>query len=116
MLLNEVIDKLSLECCQTISHFDDYGTIRKYIQRAIVVGIEHFNPEMEEIIVTNQFGIEQHRFKSVKDTVDKLNLDRSSVLSVISGRRNMVKGLSFIRRDNLKEKKRRYQALLRSTS
>jgi hypothetical protein len=114
MIIKEVIDKLSLEYCQAINNFDNYSTIRTFIQRALVIGMEHFSPEMEEIIATNEFGVEQGRYKNGKDASRKIGVSHANINFVTNGLRHTAHGLHFTKVEDIVKKRKKLKDFLQS--
>lgn len=97
MTQGEVISKLSHECCLAMGDFDYYQTVRTYIQMALMVGVEHYTKDMEEIVALYRDGTEAGRFKSIQDASKKLGLFQPSINMVLSGKIHTTGGLKFIR-------------------
>jgi hypothetical protein len=97
MLQSEVINKLSRECCIALGDFYGYKTIRTYIQMALVVGIEHFTKDMEEIVVMDMSGVETGRFKSIREAERELGINRRNIDHVITGKAHSAGGLMFMK-------------------
>ena len=102
MTQSEVIDKLSIECHSLVEQFPDdkYAIIRKYIQMALVVGLEHFSTEMKEIVVLDYNGVERGRFKSIQDAANKLGIHSTSITAVVNGRQHTAGGYMFMKKSN----------------
>ena len=97
MLQSTVINKLAKECCLAIGSFDDYKTIKIYIQMALAIGVEHYTVDMEEIVVIDQSGIERGRYKSITETADKLGLRAENISATLNGRQHTCGGFLFIK-------------------
>jgi hypothetical protein len=97
MLQSEAINKLSKECCLAIGDFDHYQTIRTYIQMALVVGVEHYTKDMEEVVSFYRDGVEAGRFKSIGDASIKLGIPQSSISDVLRGVQHTAGGLKFMK-------------------
>lgn len=97
MTMTEVMDKLMAEYWQETGDSENYSTVRKYMQRALVVGMEHFDPSMSEIVALNQWGIEVGRYKSTIDASKKIGVCRQCIVKVINGRAVTAGGLKFVK-------------------
>ncbi len=97
MTINEVVNKLTFEMVLLTGHTDDAEVYRKYINMALLVGIEHFTIDMEEIIALDHEGVERGRFKGIRDAARKLGLKESSISNVIAGRNHSTGGYIFIK-------------------
>ena len=95
MTINEVTNKLVFEMVQLTGHFEDADIYKSYIRIALTVGMEYFNPMQEEVVATNQKGVEVGRYKSIEEASVKLNIKRQNIVSVVLGHRNKAGGLSF---------------------
>jgi hypothetical protein len=97
MTVSEVIDKLTRDCCFELGSFDNYTTIHTAIQRALVIGLEHFREDQAEIMALDQFGVEVGHFKSVVEASEKLGICRQSIVKVLNNRANTAGGLHFVK-------------------
>jgi hypothetical protein len=97
MIMSDVINKISRDMALETGNFYDLAIYRKYIQMALVVGIEHFYSDMEEVIAMDHEGREIGRYKSTQDAAEKLGLDRRDVSRVIQGVRHSCGGYLFIK-------------------
>ena len=97
MTHNEVIDKLAKEMILITGETDHLNTYRWFIRQALVIGVEHYTKEMEEIIAMDKWGGEQGRFKGVRDASEKLGIPRGNIYQVLEGRRPSAGGFRFIR-------------------
>lgn len=75
--------------------FDKLEFYKKYITRALVIGIDHFYSDMTEVIAMDKKGNEVGRYKSTQDASEKLGLDRRDLSRVVAGTRHSVKGYLF---------------------
>jgi len=100
MTQSEAINKLAKECCLAIGEFDHFKTIRTYIQMALVIGLEHYDVHDVEIVAMWRDGGEAGRYKSITDASNKLGIARSSIWSVLEGRRVSAGGLIFMRAED----------------
>ena len=96
MTHDEVITKLSRECCLAIGDFSYFTTVKVYIQRALTIGIEHYTVDMEEVVVMDAEGREVGRFKSVSDASRKIGVRQSDISAVLAGRQHTTGGFMFI--------------------
>jgi len=95
MTIEEVKKRLVFEMVQLTGHFEDSQIYEIYIMRALVIGMEHFRPDQEEIIAFNDNGVEVDRYKSVTEASQKLGVTRQAIDKVLSGINHSAKGLSF---------------------
>jgi len=95
MTMTEVRNRLVFEMIQLTGHFEDQEIYQIYIQRALVIGMEHFNPDQEELIALNDNGVEVARYRSVTEASKKLGVTRQSIDKVLSGINHSAKGHSF---------------------
>jgi hypothetical protein len=95
MIINDVLNKLTYEMIIRTGHFEDSEIYREYLRMALVIGMEHFRPDMEEIVALNEFGVEVGRFKSVSDASKKLNIKRQSIDKVLVGKCHSAGKLIF---------------------
>jgi len=95
MTIDEVTKKLVFEMVQLTGHFEDADVYKSYIRIALTVGMEYFNIFQDEVIATDQQGVEVGRYKSIIDASKKLNIPRQSICKVVLGYRNKAGGLSF---------------------
>ena len=104
MLQSDVIQKLTVECHTLVIHDPDnaFVTIRKYIQMALVVGLEHFSTNMDEVVVLDHNGVEQGIYKSTQEASEKLGVYRKNITAVLGGRRPTAGGYKFIKRKDYK--------------
>ena len=97
MTHNEVITKLAKEMITVTGETDHYNTYCWFIRQALVIGIEHYTKEMEEIVAMDKWGGEQGRFKGVREASTKLGIPRGNIYQVLEGRRPSAGGFIFIR-------------------
>jgi ribosomal 30S subunit maturation factor RimM len=99
MTQSEVINKLSRECCLALGDFYYFDIVKRYIQMALSIGMEHYSKEMEEIVVLSKDGVELGRFKSVTETAEKLGLNYQNISAVLNGRQQTCGGMVFIKQN-----------------
>lgn len=78
----------------------DLGTLqtcRTYIQMALMIGVEHFTKDMEEIIVMNKQGEEIVRYKSVSECEAKLGIPGNQISSALNGYQHSAGGFLFMK-------------------
>ncbi len=97
MTQNEVINKLSMELAIKVGDFDNLNTYRWYIRQALVVGIDHFTKDMEEVIQMDRFGVEIGRFKGVTDAANKTGIRQSDISAVLTGVQHTAGGFIFMK-------------------
>ena len=97
MTLSEVINKLSMEQAIALGDLDTLQTCRIYIQMALMVGVEHFTKDMEEIVVMNKQGEEVARFKSVSECEAKLGIPQNQISSALNGYQHSAGGFLFMK-------------------
>lgn len=97
MLQAEVINKLSRECCLAMGSFDNFKTIKIYIQMALAVGVEHYMVSMEEVVALDMNGKEAGRFKSIQEASDKMGIHQSGIVNNLSGRSAWASGLKWMK-------------------
>lgn len=104
MTQSEAINKLAIECHSLVEQYPDakYATIRKYIQMALVVGLEHFSTNMDEVVALDHNGVELGIFKSTQEASEKLGVYRKNITAVLGGRRPSAGGYRFIKRKDYK--------------
>lgn len=96
MIQSQVIKKLALEMASQTGHVEDMKIYKQYIRMALVVGMEHFDPRMEEIIAIDKNGTEIS-FKSEADAAEKLGLNVGNINKVLQGRKKTIGGYSFVK-------------------
>jgi hypothetical protein len=96
MTQSEVINKLSMEMALALGELDHLQTCRTYIQMALVIGIEHFEKESEEIIQYSTSGEEIERHKSIRNAAQKTGLDRRNIQHVLNGTAHTAGGFIFM--------------------
>lgn len=101
MIVSEVIKKLALELSFETGDLEDIKIYKKYLQRALSIGIEHYTKDMEEIIAMNYEGTEIGRFKSVTDASNKLGITQSAISSVLTKTQHSTGGLLFVKLKDL---------------
>ena len=84
---------------QLTGHVEDHEVYETYIQRALVIGMEHYSPHMTEIEVLNESGEIVGRYKSVDDAAKKLGIHRANLNSILKGKRHSSHGYLFRRID-----------------
>jgi hypothetical protein len=97
MTQNEVINKLSTEMAVELGDFDHLALCRKYIQRALVIGTDHFTTDMEEVIQMDRFGTEIQVFKSVGDASRKTGIRQNDISTVLTGVQHTAGGFIFMK-------------------
>jgi hypothetical protein len=97
MTVSEVVNKLALELSFRTGHFEDLKINKEYLNMALMVGIEHFTVDMEEVIAMTKEGAEVGRFKSILDAERKLGVKECNIHQVLAGRNHTAGGYCFIR-------------------
>ena len=97
MTQSEVINRMSMEMALALGDLDTLQTCRTYIQMALMIGIEHFTKDMEEIIVLNKEGEEITRLKSVTEGEAKLGIKQSYISACLMGLQHTAGGYMFIK-------------------
>ena len=97
MTQNQVINKLALELAFQTGRMEDMKLYKQYLRMALVVGIDHFTVDMEEVIAMDSEGHEVGRYKSVTDAAKKLGVDRSDIVAVLNSRKQMAGGYLFVK-------------------
>jgi len=97
MTYEKVISKLVFEMVQLTGHFEDHEIYQTYLQRALVIGMEHFTPHMTEIEVLTKEGVLVDSYKSVDDVALKLNIPRGNIQAALAGKRHSAHGFIFRR-------------------
>lgn len=104
MIIEKVVAGLSDDLAEALGfdkqEFTPREIIRRYIQRALVIGIDHYRPEMEEIVALNSFGHEIERFKSVMEAERKTGINHRTIQNVMSGHQHSAGGMIFIKAKN----------------
>ncbi len=95
MTVSEVVNKLAMEQALALGDLDTLPTCRRYIQMALTIGRDHFNDQMNEIIVYDLDGNEIYRFKGIREAGRQLNIDTSHIRRVIRGDRHSHLGFIF---------------------
>lgn len=101
MTYEEVTKKLVFEMIQLTGHMEDHDVYSTYINRALVIGSEHFSNKSIEIVAYTKDGVEAGRFKSINDASKKLGIIRSNIYEVVEGKRHSAKGYIFKRVNNI---------------
>jgi hypothetical protein len=97
MTHNEVITKLSIEMAMELGDFNHIYICRKFIQRALAIGVEHFEKDQEEVIQMDRFGTEIGRFKGVIDASKKTGIRQSDISAVLTGAQHTTCGFIFMK-------------------
>lgn len=97
MIQSDVIKKLALDLALETGTMEDLPIYRKYIQMALVIGIDHFTKDQEEIIALDFKGVEIGRYAGVREAERKLGLVKSSISKVLSGLNYQTGGIRFVR-------------------
>jgi hypothetical protein len=97
MTQNEVINKLSMEMALELGDFDYFCSCRKYIQRALVIGTDHFAVDMEEVIQMDHIGQEIEIFKSVGEASQKTGIRQGDISAVLTGVQHSAGGFLFVK-------------------
>ena len=100
MIQSEVINKLARECCCATGSFDDFKTIRTYLQMALSIGLEHYEIHDIEIVAMYKDGTEAGRFKSATEAEAKLGIHRQNISAVLLGQRISTGGLIFMKAED----------------
>lgn len=112
MTISEVIDKLMAEYWKDTEDVQNYATVRKYIQRALVIGMEHFDTNMNEIVVLNQWGVVVGRYKSESEASTKLGIPQGNINNVLKKRTLTAGGFNFVKAKNYDLKKPHFLNLM----
>jgi hypothetical protein len=102
MTRTKVINQLTLELVSLTGAAEHMTTMRRYIEMALDVGINHFTKDMEEIVVLDQYGHEVNRFKGVTDAADKMCIKQACISAVLSGQQHTAGGYRFIKAEDRK--------------
>jgi hypothetical protein len=97
MTQNEVINKLSIEMALELGDFDYFTICRKFIQRSLVIGTDHFAIDMEEVIQMDRFGTEIDTFKSVGEASKKTGIRQGDISAVLTGVQHTAGGFIFMK-------------------
>jgi hypothetical protein len=97
MTQNEVINKLAMEEAVLLGDLDNLNTFRWFIRQALVIGIDHFSKDMEEIIQLTHFGEEVGRYKSLREAARETGIDRRNIHHVLVGQSHSAGGFLFIK-------------------
>jgi hypothetical protein len=97
MTQNEVINKLSMELAVKVGDFDNLNTYRWFIRQALVIGIDHFTKDMEEIIQMNHSGVEITRYKGVLEASRKTGIRQGDISAVLTGVQHSAGGFIFMK-------------------
>lgn len=97
MTINEVINKLTQEWAMETGDLENSQVARKYITRALDIGINHFTADMEEIIQLTRAGTEIARFKGVTDTATRIGIHQSYISAVLTGVQHTAGGFKFMK-------------------
>lgn len=104
MIIEKVVAGLSDDLAEALGFDNNEVTpreiIRRYIQRALVVGIDHYRPEMEEIVAMNLSGFELGRYRSVMEAERKTGIHHRSIQNVMAGNQHSAGGMIFIKAKN----------------
>jgi hypothetical protein len=77
--------------------FHYFKNVRIYIQMAVTVGTDYFNPQEWELIAFYKDGTEAGRFKSLKDAAQKLGIHYQAISGCLAGTRRTAGGLMFMK-------------------
>jgi hypothetical protein len=97
MTQSEVINKISMELAIKVGDFDNLDIFRWFIRQALVIGIDHFTQDMEEIVQMDHLGGEIARFKGVTDCSRKTGIRQGDISAVLTGVQHSAGGFLFIR-------------------
>jgi hypothetical protein len=106
MTHEEVIKKLALNLAMETGTMEDLPVYRKYLQMALVIGIDHFDKRSTEIIAFTHNGAEVGRYKSIHDAGNKLGVSSANIFSCLKKHRNTVSGYMFVEKENIELIKR----------
>lgn len=97
MTRSKIINSLTLELVSLTGDTEHMSTIRRYIEMALDVGINHFTKEMEEIVMVDGFGHEIDRFRCLSEAENKTGIDRRHISLVLLGQRHTAGDCRFIK-------------------
>ena len=102
MTFKQAVDAITSEMVLRTGRPEDMVVYREYIGQALIIGMEHFNPNQKEVVSMDQRGRETGRYRSVSEAAKKLGICRQSINKVLSGERHTAGGLIFIESKNWK--------------
>jgi hypothetical protein len=92
----EVINKLASEMCAATGHPDLAHIYRWYLRQALDIGINHFSPGSEEVLIQSISGAEIGRYNSIKAAAKVLNIDERNIHRVLKGKAKTAGGYRFV--------------------
>ena len=92
-----VIQRLTAELLPQLTGdvIHDEPIVRRYMTMALDIGVNHFTPDMEEIMMISRDGVEIARFKGVTDASVKSGIRQGCISSVLSGIQHSAGGFLF---------------------
>lgn len=104
MTHDQVIQGLTRDLISELDLTDDLkqDICRRYITRALVIGIDHFHNYQADIIQMDLTGKEINRFKGVNDAARKLKIAHQSITRVLGGKKHQTHGFMFRKASTLK--------------
>lgn len=100
MTQSEVINNLAMEEAVLLGDLDNLNTYRWFIRQALVIGIDHFTKDMEEIVQMDRFGEELGRYKGVTDASRKTGIRQGDISAVLTGIQHSAGGFFFMKSKN----------------
>ena len=98
MILDEVVNKLALELMNRTGNIGHAPLYREFLNMAVIIGMEHFTPDMIEIVALLKDGAEAGRYKCTAEASRKLGIAQGNITAVLEGRRHTAGGYLFIRK------------------
>ena len=103
MTYDEVTHKLVYEMIQITGRSEEHYIYRTFIQRALVIGMEHFDIHDEPVTGFTKTGEIVGHYKNISDAARKNGVSRKAVSKVINGQCRTASGLIFKKSLNLKQ-------------
>jgi hypothetical protein len=97
MTIEEVTNKLSFEMVILTGHPEDVSIYQQYIQIGIVLGMEYFKKDQQEVIALDDKGVIVGKFRSVTEASKKLGICRQGIVKVLNARAHSAGGLHFVK-------------------
>ena len=90
-LSNDLADALGIDC----SMHAQREILRRYIQRAMVIGFDHFKRYHTDVVQMDLNGYEVNRYQGVNEAAKKLKIPHQSISNVIAGKKHSTHGFMF---------------------
>jgi hypothetical protein len=97
MLQSEAVKKINTEMTLELGGLEYLRICKFYINMAMVVGLECYSKNMEEIIAMNCDGIEVGRFPGLREAERNLGISAGGISNVLAGRHHTAGGLMFMK-------------------